>query len=438
MIPRLPQPLGWLLLSSFASAQYTIDQLSFGDKGVVSPDGRGAQGWSASSVNHNLNWMSDRVILTPPVPGNAKGALWSDASTSTSDWTVNLDFRASGQESGSGNLNLWYTKDKDRIGTDSVYNAEKFDGLVLVIDQYGGTGGKIRGFLNDGSQNFRTHSSLEALAFGHCDYSYRNLGRPSRLKLSNTNGLTVSVDDKVCFSTQKVSLPSGYYFGITASTGENPDSFEVLKFHTQAGFGSNSQPQGQVPVAQRDQPQLQKLDAFPGAPEYVPDRDAEDFKSQADQFTDLHNRIQGLQHQIANMFLEFKGLSDKLDAKHNEMLVQVQNAQGSRDTGLPPDIVGKINRMNDKIESMDRVLNTVKGEVEGKDYRQHLNELNTAIANLHGGLTEHLPDRILDIMRRHSPQFGMLVFIVVGVQVVLAGAYVVYKRRRHSSPKKFL
>lgn len=41
-------------------------------------------------------------------------------------------------------------------------------------------------------------------------------------------------------------------------------------------------------------------------------------------------------------------------------------------------------------------------------------------------------------MRRHSPQFGLFVIIVVGVQIALAGVYILYKRRRNSLPKKFL
>lgn len=400
MAPQLPQSLAWLLLTSFASAQHTLDTLSFGHHGQISPSGQGIPGWHASSVNHEVQMMSNRVILTPPIPGNAKGALWSDQTASTVPWSAELEFRASGQETGSGNLNIWYTKDQDKIGTDSVYNAEKFDGLVLVVDQYGGSGGKIRGFLNDGSQNFRGHSSLESLAFGHCDYSYRNLGRPSKLKITNQNGLTVSIDDRTCFSSDKISLPAGYYFGLTASTGENPDSFEILSFLVQGGL-SGSPSQQQQPIQQGSQqqnqpPQVQKLDAFPGAPEYVPDKDADSIKSQNEQFTDLHNRVQSLQHYMANVFFEFKTLSDKLDSKHTDLLFSVQNMKQSQESGLPPEIVGKIQKMSDRLEEMEKVMEIVKRDVEGKDYRQVLNELHMAVDRVHGGLTEHLPDRILD------------------------------------------
>ncbi|EME42026.1 hypothetical protein DOTSEDRAFT_174816 [Dothistroma septosporum NZE10] len=443
MVGRLPQRLSWLLAASLVAAEYDVDSLTFGKNGVISPSGSGIPGWQASSVNHQVQMLSDRVILTPPVPGNAKGSLWADTAASTGDWSASLDFRASGQETGSGNLQVWYAGYKEAIGTNSIYNVGNFDGLVIVVDQYGNTGGKVRGFLNDGTQDFNRHPNVESLAFGQCDYHYRNLGRLSKLTIRNNNGLTVLLDGQECFSSNKVSLPSGYFFGITASTGEqNPDSFEIHKFLVQAGLsGASSQQQTQqqnTQSQQNEQPLQSKMDAFPDAPHAIPDREAEDFKTSSSQFEDLHNRVQGLQHQLATVFMEFKQISDKLDQKSAEVQALVQNIGGSKETGIPPELVGKIQRMSEKVDKMEETLNVVKNDVEGKDYRQHLNDLKSAISQLHGGLREDLPDRILDIVRRHSPQFGWLIFTVVGVQFSIVGAYFVYKRRRNSMPKKYL
>jgi len=92
----------------------------------------------------------------------------------------------------------------------SVYTVDKFDGLVLQIDQYGGSGGKIRGFLNDGTTGYRNHHAVDSLAFGHCDYAYRNLGRMSKITLKQDHGgFQVFVDDKTCFSSSDVCL--GYW-----------------------------------------------------------------------------------------------------------------------------------------------------------------------------------------------------------------------------------
>ena len=67
-------------------------------------------------------------------------------------------------------------------------------------------GGSIRGFLNDGSTDYKNHHHIDALSFGHCDYSYRNLGRPSRIQLKqDAVGFEVSVDDQRCFRSDEAS-----------------------------------------------------------------------------------------------------------------------------------------------------------------------------------------------------------------------------------------
>ncbi|KAK5168642.1 uncharacterized protein LTR77_005951 [Saxophila tyrrhenica] len=432
----LPQPLLWLLLASTASTQQVLDELSFGHKEPIAPNGKAIPGWSATSSNHHIQFLSDRVVLTPPVPGNARGALWSENPINSETWDAEISFRASGQEGGSGNLQFWFAKDKNAINVDSVYTTGPFDGLALVIDQYGGRGGIVRGFLNDGQQNFRAHPSLETLAFGHCDYSYRNLGRPSTLKVTNQNGLRVSMDGRECFNSEQIVLPSGYYFGLTAATADQPDSFEIYKFIV------NSSPQGGAPPPppppqqqqqqqqqQQGRPQLERLDRLPGAPEAVPDRMADDIKNQQEQFADLHNRLQGLTHQIANLFGEFEQLGRKQEERHAQLL-------SSMPGGFPSD---KIDNLGRRIENMERTLDQVKRDVEGKDYKEHLNQLNVAIENVRGGLSDSLdPENIGRIMRTHGPRLGMFAFAVVAVQVLMAGGYIIYKRRRNSMPKKYL
>ncbi|KAB8346141.1 hypothetical protein FH972_023187 [Carpinus fangiana] len=139
-------------------------------------------GWTLSGSEYIPEILSDRVILTPPAPGNKRGGIISSHEINSAEWKASLDFRASGQERGSGNLNIWLAKPtQDPLS--SVYTVEKFDGLVLVVDQYGGSGGAIRGFLNDNTVNFRAHHNLDEMAFGHCTYAYRNLGRMSNLIL---------------------------------------------------------------------------------------------------------------------------------------------------------------------------------------------------------------------------------------------------------------
>jgi mannose-binding lectin 1 len=91
-------------------------------------------------------------------------------------------------------------------------------------------GGFIRGFLNDGSTDYKSHHSVDSLAFAHYTYSFRNLGRPSRIMLQQSaSSFRVNLDGTLYFESNKIKLPLGYNFGITAASAENPDTFEVFK-----------------------------------------------------------------------------------------------------------------------------------------------------------------------------------------------------------------
>jgi mannose-binding lectin 1 len=84
--------------------------------------------------------LSNKVILTPPGIGHQRGALWSDALLEHAEWTIDVEFRATGPERGGGNLQIWYVHEGEKtIGTSSIYTAEKFDGLGIIIDQYAGS-----------------------------------------------------------------------------------------------------------------------------------------------------------------------------------------------------------------------------------------------------------------------------------------------------------
>lgn len=429
-------PLACLLLATTASAQYVIDAVSFGQKTPISPNGRAVPGWHLSGESHVPQLLSDRIILTPPAPGLTRAALWADTSIVHPEWSAELEFRASGQERGSGNLQVWFVKDgKASIGQSSVYTIGKFDGFALVIDQYGGGAGSIRGFLNDGSANFKDHHNVDSLAFGHCDYAYRNLGRPSKLRVENGhNGLRVDIDDRTCFFSDKINLPSGYFFGISAATAETPDSFEVNKFVVSTTTSiTREEPQkdkSPPPAAAAEQdkrPHLEKLERFPGSPEAIPDVDASTISRQEEQFADLHNRLQGMTHQIANVFGEFDRLSRTLEERHRDVISHIPGSQS--------DALAALSR---RLENIERTVAVIQKDVEGKDYRETLTNLQQAVEGVRGGLTDHLPDTIGQMITTSAPKMGKFVFVVVAFQVMLVGAYIVYKKRRDNAPKKYL
>jgi len=197
-----------VILLASTSAQTVQESISFGHSQNIAPNGQTIPNWKYVGEGHTPYLLSDRINLTPPVIGNTRGGLWAEKELSVPEWVLDLSFRVSGPERGSGNMQVWLTKDTTPASSmKSLYTVDKFDGLVIVLDQYQGTGGSIRGFLNDGSVDFRTHHNVDGLAFGHCEYVYRNLGRMSKLSMKHdSQGLEVKVDDKLCFKSNIVCI----------------------------------------------------------------------------------------------------------------------------------------------------------------------------------------------------------------------------------------
>ncbi|RAL14839.1 putative lectin family integral membrane protein [Aspergillus homomorphus CBS 101889] len=409
-----------------ATAQSVIESSSFGYGPALSrtPGSGFIPGWQVKGEAHTPDILSNKVILTPPYPGNTRGYAWAESPVTQSEWTTEFEFRATGPERGGGNLQVWYAKDgKDKIGTSSIYTVNQFDGFALVIDSHGGRGGSIRGFLNDGTTDYKSHRSVDSLAFGHCDYPYRNLGRPSSVRIKHTNAvLEVTVDDKLCFSTDKVTLPAGNYFGVTAATPENPDSFEVFKFvvkSAESGTGSTipvqqqNANQNQQPVAAQDQgaqQQQQQQGARSG-----------DSRSVTEQFVDLTSRIQLINHATNNIVREIGNQGAKSENRHVELLQK----SATKD---------QVAQLEARLQKMEDILKAIQRDLEGKDYHGRFSQLQETLRSSHLSLTQE----VLNGITSSAPRMGFFIFCIIAFQGLLAGAYVLYKRRRNNMPKKFL
>lgn len=435
MSPWSLRALAWSTIAiSAAQAQYIIGGLSFGHKeGSISPNLRAIPGWDVSGEGHRPDLLSDRVILTPPYPGNKRGALWSEYPVQHSEWQAELHFRASGPERGSGNLQIWYAKDgRKEVGLSSLYTTGRFDGLVLVLDQYGGRGGTIRGFLNDGSASYMDHHNVDSLSFGQCNYPYRNLGRFSVLQLKQAaDYFQVTVDGNPCFRSDKIKLPSGYYFGISAASAETPDSFEANKFVVSTtNANTREEVNRQPPPQQMEQPpqqqQQQQQQQQPDIPQILQDTLATSIRTQQDQFADLHNRLQIVNHQVNNIFRELEKLTKRQEERHTELM----------NRAIP--IYEHVNGVERNVEKIENIVKAIQKDIEGKDYREHLTNLQNTLRDTQTHISEGLPAAMTHIVTGAKPKMGIFLFIAVAVQVMVLGAYIVYKKRRNSAPKKYL
>ncbi|KAL3473993.1 concanavalin A-like lectin/glucanase domain-containing protein [Aspergillus californicus] len=416
-------PSSVILLSAVATAQTVIESSSFGQGVMVAPDRHGIPGWDLVGEGHTPQILSNKIILTPPYPGNTRGSAWSQTPLSHTEWAAELQFRATGVERAGGNLQLWYAKDgKDKIGSASIYTVGQWDGFALVVDTHSGKGGSVRGFLNDGTTDFKSHSSVDSLAFGHCDYSYRNLGRPSVVRIRHTNAIfEVIVDDQPCFSTDKVTLPPGNTVGVTAATPENPDSFEIFKVVLETA----TSPVGKAPPIQQQNTNQQPIAAQPqgGAQQNQPQ--SNNPGSIDAQFQDLGSRIQLINKGTNNVLREIGNQAGKADTRQNDLLQRLATKE-------------QVASLDARLQRLETILLAIQRDLEGKDYRDRFNQLHDTLRNSHLSLTENIKDNVLSVITASTPRMGFFIFLVIAFQVILAGSYIIYKRRRSNMPKKFL
>ncbi|KAI1082186.1 concanavalin A-like lectin/glucanase [Whalleya microplaca] len=426
-----------------AQAQFLVNELSFGYTGRINDRGQATvPGFSIQGIPNPPEVLSNKVILTPPAPGNTRGAVWADQTNKYSQWVVDVDFRANGPERASGNLNIWLARGgSQEIGTDSIYTVSKFDGLALVLDQHSGSGGMIRGFLNDGTTDFRSHHSVDSLAFGHCNYAYRNLGRPSQIKLRQTSRVfKVEIDGRLCFESDKISIPPGYYFGITAAAADNPDSFEVFKMVTmtenldatqqqppQQNQQQNQQNQGQAQAQTsygRDgasQPNAQPADDAFG--DSISDASPDTITSSRAQFADLHNRLQSTNHHLSSIFRQVASQSSIGEKRHEEVskaLDELRRVLGKLD---------QLSSLQSEITKLQRDVREMRSDVALK-VKDSEHAVKSFMSSNHGTMLEH-------VAVQATPKHGKLIFVIVGTQILLVAGYIYYERKK-TLPKKYL
>ena len=414
MMPSILQACLALVMAMGTLAQNYVDDLSFGHKQGISTNSFAIPGWSMLGEGYVPQLLSDKVILTPPYGGNKKGALWTENKNTLQDWQVDFDFRVGATERGAGNLQLWYANNGvQEVSTSSIYTVGKFDGLVLVIDTLSGVQ-KIRGFLNDGKTEYRSHGNVDGLAFGHCDYNYRN--RPtSRLTLKSTSsGLSVTIDDKPCFSSTKITLPTNYNFGLTASSSDPPDSFEVFKF-----AASPTTPSTQ-PLTQQQPRQHQPNQASPGQMDTPPSS-----SSSGTEYRDLNTRIDLLAKSISNLFSLIESQKTTSSEQLNAIVSRLPNSQ-------------LVSTLDSKISNLDKLVRDLEREFKSSDHNTQFRKLSEQIQKTHEGVTEHMPLRIREYMIAHTPRIGFILYSFMGFQTCCIGAWGWYKWRKSTMPKKYL
>jgi mannose-binding lectin 1 len=82
------------------------------------------------------------------------------------------------------------------------------------------------------------------------------------------------------------------------------------------------------------------------------------------------------------MYALFDIIGKKIDERHQEISASISKQ------GIPRETLDRLDR---RIENIERNVDRVLKDVESKDYRSHLSELQSTINSVKGGLTDGLP-----------------------------------------------
>ncbi|KAI0393632.1 concanavalin A-like lectin/glucanase [Xylariaceae sp. FL0594] len=448
-----------------AQAQFLVSELSFGHTGRINDHGEASvPGFSVQGTPNTPEVLSNRIILTPPAPGNARAAVWANQPNQYRQWVADVDFRTNGPDRGGGNLNIWLAKGGSQdVGSSSIYTVGRFDGLALVINQHGGSGGMIRGFLNDGTIDYRTHHSVDSLAFAHCNYPYRNLGRPSQLKLRQTSTtFKVEIDGRLCFESDQITMPPGNQFGITAASADNPDSFELFKMvvmtediHAKADGQQASESYQQQRYQAQDQSQAKAQTSYGRSTSYnnnnqkaarsdnnnnnnnnnggfdddIADASPDTITSSKAQFADLHNRLQSVNHHLSTIFRQVANQGTQAEKRHEETSQLISELKQAL---FRLDRIDRLDHIVNEVTKLQHDLQAVKNDLNNK-VSQSENNIKRSISTTHGSMLEHVATQATQA----APGHGKLIFVIIGSQFVLVAGYVYYERKK-TLPKKYL
>lgn len=203
--------------------------------------------------------VNDQFIRLTNKKESQSGGLWNTNPLKAINWEIHLSFKIHGTSFPGDGMGFWYTNSRMAVGN-MMGGPENFRGLGIIVDTFkndrenpGDTDGfpKISGFLNDGKWAIHKEKDGKGQSFGSCSGERRKFMRNKqvRMKIRYYNkDLEVfyleemSNDWKFCFSAQDVDLPTWFFMGVSAATGELYDYHDVMSIKTY------ELPKGKTPV----------------------------------------------------------------------------------------------------------------------------------------------------------------------------------------------
>ena len=199
-------------------------------------------------------FINSEFVRLVPDRQSKKGGFWCKEPINFADWEVEFAFRIHGVSAiGADGLAFWYSRTPGRLGT-LFGHEELYDGLGVVVDTYDNENTGVHPYIfamhNDGQHRFspsdhdhrkdHVNPGFDASqVFGElngCSAHIRNTREPVIMnvryldkRLTVTYKLESAKEWSTCFEVPKITLPTGYYFGFSAATGDLADDHDVMR-----------------------------------------------------------------------------------------------------------------------------------------------------------------------------------------------------------------
>ncbi|KAK9461052.1 concanavalin A-like lectin/glucanase domain-containing protein [Lipomyces oligophaga] len=370
-----------------------------------------------------LRIESDRIFLTSPGERGQNGAVFTKNTNNYETWTTEIKFRASGSDRPGGGMAIWYTASK---AAGPVYGAQDYwDGLAIIIDSLNPSQ-NVRGHLNDGTIGYNTLANPHTQAFAGCPLRYRNTGSIILLRLTvGPKLLKVEVDGRLCFQSEHIALPPNYYFGVSAASFDDPDSFELFGFSTTGSGVGKVQAPSSDPVPQQPNAVPPVRQAQRPPPSNSPSADLHELTSQLvgmQKSLELSlQKIVSLREDIDSL-QTLKPLFERLDQKLSrietsvaKMEAQVHGAAANMHESTKQNIASEITRLTERLDAFD-----------------------TAIKEHTSSIVGTIPETISAALTKGGPSIYFAIFLLLVIQGGVVVGYVVYKKRREGFHPKYL
>lgn len=188
----------------------------------------------------------------------------------------------------------------------------------------------------------------------------------------------------------------------------------------------NHQQQANLASQKIHEQQTHKSGGHNDIPQILEDVLASNIRSQQDQFADLHNRIQIINNRVAEIHELVTKMHQDSENRFNDLMHRV----------VPIDDRSAATIRN--VEKVERTTMEILRDLESKDFKDMMNQIHRALENNQEGLSRSLPVVMGAVVGSHKPSMTSFLFVAVAVQIMVTGAYIVYKKRRNSAPKKYL